>query len=210
MRRRKQRNPLLMRIIVITIVAHLVALPVLAHFGAFKKIQQQFIVGEVKMVTLPPPPTVKPEEKKQAKAKAAEGESDGQEGEPHHCASAARRLQVEPEPAARCGGLGSGWRRRGRRRGGRGKRESGRAAHTQSRHHAAHHESDGIAQTGADRAQTGTQSRHDAQAKHADRQSDRAETGTQTGTQARTCACPTSAGLYRCRADVRAPTCRSR
>jgi protein TonB len=71
MRRRKQRNPLLMRIIVISIAAHIVALPVLAHFGAFKKIKQQFIVGEVKMVTLPPPPTTKPpEEKKQAKAKA--------------------------------------------------------------------------------------------------------------------------------------------
>lgn len=71
MRRRRQRNPLLMRIIGISILAHILLLPVLAHFGAFKKIKQQFIVGEVKIVNLPPPPQVKPPDaqKKEAKAK---------------------------------------------------------------------------------------------------------------------------------------------
>src|SRR5579862_2828410 len=54
MRRRRQRNPLLMRIIVISIIVHIIALPILAHFGAFKKIQQHFV--EVTAVRLPPPP----------------------------------------------------------------------------------------------------------------------------------------------------------
>lgn len=70
MRRRKQRNPLLLWILGISIGAHIIALPILAYFGAFKKIQHQFLVGDVQMVTLPPPPREKPPEmKKQAKAK---------------------------------------------------------------------------------------------------------------------------------------------
>src|SRR5262245_8518948 len=52
MRRRRQKNPLLMRIIGISIAVHIVALPVLAHFGAFKKIQQHFV--QAQMVVLPP------------------------------------------------------------------------------------------------------------------------------------------------------------
>ena len=72
MRRRRQKNPLLMRIIVISVAVHLVALPVLAHFGAFKKIQQHFV--EARMVVLPPPPAPekeKAEVKKQAQQKPA-------------------------------------------------------------------------------------------------------------------------------------------
>ncbi len=67
MRRRKQRNPLLMRILVVSVVAHLIALPILAKFGAFKKIQKQFV--EVSMVKMAPPPPDKPEVKKEAKVK---------------------------------------------------------------------------------------------------------------------------------------------
>ena len=63
MRRRRQRNPLLMRIIVISILVHIVALPVLAHFGAFKKIQERYV--EITAVKLAP----LPEEKKQEEAK---------------------------------------------------------------------------------------------------------------------------------------------
>ena len=71
MRRRRQKNPLLMRIIGISIAVHVVALPVLAHFGAFKKIQQHFV--EARMVVLPPPaaPDKDPEAKKQAAQKQA-------------------------------------------------------------------------------------------------------------------------------------------
>src|SRR5579871_5041583 len=63
MRRRRQRNPLLMRIIGISIIIHIFALPVLAHFGAFKKIQQRFL--ETRLVKLPPPEPIK--EKTEAK-----------------------------------------------------------------------------------------------------------------------------------------------
>jgi protein TonB len=65
-RRRRRGNPLLARIIIISVVVHIIALPILAHFGAFKKIQQQFMHNEV--VIMPPPPREKqPEIKKQAK-----------------------------------------------------------------------------------------------------------------------------------------------
>src|SRR5579871_4931338 len=57
MRRRRQKNPLLMRIIAISVGVHLVALPILAHFGAFKKIQEHFV--QAQMVVLPPPQTEK-------------------------------------------------------------------------------------------------------------------------------------------------------
>lgn len=70
MRRRRNRNPLLMRIIGISILVHIIALPVLAHFGAFKKIEKQFL--ETRMVVLPPPPLPekeKPEVKKTQQAK---------------------------------------------------------------------------------------------------------------------------------------------
>jgi|GEM_PF-653176 len=71
MRRRRQKNPLLGRIIGISILAHIILLPILAHFGAFKKIQEHFV--QAQMVVLPPPevarekPVVKPT--KTAKAK---------------------------------------------------------------------------------------------------------------------------------------------
>ncbi len=53
-RRRRQRNPLLARILVVSIAAHVIALPILAHFGAFKKVQQDLI--KVSFMKLPPPP----------------------------------------------------------------------------------------------------------------------------------------------------------
>lgn len=71
MRRRRQKNPLLGRIIGISILAHMIMLPILAHFGAFKKIQEHFV--QTQMVVLPPPDSVKekPIEKKTAKTAKA-------------------------------------------------------------------------------------------------------------------------------------------
>src|SRR5436309_3112713 len=63
-RRRRQRNPLLARIIFISIIVHVIALPILAHFGAFKKLQQQLMVSNVIVVPPPPPEEKKPEAKK--------------------------------------------------------------------------------------------------------------------------------------------------
>lgn len=110
MRRRRQRNPLLMRIVVISIAAHLIALPVLAHFGAFKRIQQHFV--EITAIKLPPPPPperseVKKQEKpkpqriaQKAKAKAG-GESHRHIGPSHPSAPT-------PHIATAAGGAGGG------------------------------------------------------------------------------------------------------
>lgn len=77
MRRRRQKNPLLMRIVMISIGLHILALPVLAHFGVLKKVQEKFI--ETQMVVLPPPPAVEKQkpvanaEKKTARKSASTG-----------------------------------------------------------------------------------------------------------------------------------------
>jgi protein TonB len=52
MRRRKQKNPLILRITIIAVLIHIVLLPVLAHFGAFQKLERHFV--ETRMVVLPP------------------------------------------------------------------------------------------------------------------------------------------------------------
>ncbi len=62
MRRRRQKNPLLVKIIGVSIAVHIVALPILAHYGAFKKIQEHFV--ETKIVVLPPPERPKLDEQK--------------------------------------------------------------------------------------------------------------------------------------------------
>lgn len=75
MRRRRQKNPLLGRIVGISILVHIILLPILAYFGAFKKIQQHFV--QTQMVVLPAPevakekPVVKKEAPKTVKAKTA-------------------------------------------------------------------------------------------------------------------------------------------
>src|SRR5258706_13322037 len=67
-RRRHQKNPLLARIIFVSIVFHVIALPVLAHFGAFKKLQEQFVALNVTVVPPPPLPEEKRQEAKKPKA----------------------------------------------------------------------------------------------------------------------------------------------
>lgn len=68
MRRRRQKNPLLKRIILISIGVHIAVLPVLAHFNAFQKIQKGLV--QVQMVVLAPPDREppKPEEKQKKTA----------------------------------------------------------------------------------------------------------------------------------------------
>ena len=76
MSRRRRSNPLLGRILLISVVVHVIALPVLAKFGAFEKIRQRFATNTV--VVIPPavPDKEKPVEKKEPKKqtpKAAKG-----------------------------------------------------------------------------------------------------------------------------------------
>ena len=51
---RRRKNPLLGRILIISVVVHVIAIPILAYFGAFKKIEQSFHRQEVTIVPLPP------------------------------------------------------------------------------------------------------------------------------------------------------------
>jgi protein TonB len=66
MSRRRKKNPLLTRILVISIVVHVIAIPILAKLGTFEKIRRQFATNTV--TVLPPPP----EEKVKEVAKKAE------------------------------------------------------------------------------------------------------------------------------------------
>lgn len=77
-RRRKKKNPLLMRIILISVAVHVVALPILAHYGAFKKFQKA--LGGPTVVIMPPPPPEKEREvvrKKVAQKVAQKGPAKG-------------------------------------------------------------------------------------------------------------------------------------
>jgi protein TonB len=72
-RRRRKGNPLLVRILVISVAAHAIALPIAAHFGAFEKLKKEFGTSRVVMVSLPPVTAEKPKEaaKTEKKEKAA-------------------------------------------------------------------------------------------------------------------------------------------
>jgi protein TonB len=67
MSRRRKKNPLLMRIIVVSLAVHAIALPIAAHYGAFQKIQQEF--GPAKVVLLPAPAEEKEKPKEAEKQK---------------------------------------------------------------------------------------------------------------------------------------------
>ena len=76
MSRRRKKNPLLMRIIVATVVIHMIALPIAAHFGAFEKLKKQF--GESRVTLVPIPKQDKEKEQtntKKEKPKVAKSQS---------------------------------------------------------------------------------------------------------------------------------------
>ncbi len=94
-RRRRKGNPLLVKIVVVSVAAHAIALPILAHFGAFDKIKREFGTSRVVMVTLPPVPPEKPHvaPKAEKKTKTAAAKKPG--GAPK--ASAAQKAGL-PQP----------------------------------------------------------------------------------------------------------------
>ncbi|MES1227867.1 MAG: TonB family protein [Armatimonadota bacterium] len=80
MSRRRQKNPLVGRILLASVAAHVVVIPVLAYFGAFKKIEQSFHHQEVTIVPASPEkekPVAPKEEPK--KAAAPEKKASGQQ-----------------------------------------------------------------------------------------------------------------------------------
>ena len=78
-RRRRKGNPLLARIIWISVLAHLIILPILGYFIGFKKIEQAIMGPQV--VIMPPPKLEKQQPEVhhlQKQAKKAVAKSSGQ------------------------------------------------------------------------------------------------------------------------------------
>lgn len=67
MSRRRKGNKLLSKIMLISLVVHIIAIPVLARFGTFEKIRKQFVTNEVTILPPPLPELEKPVEQKAAK-----------------------------------------------------------------------------------------------------------------------------------------------
>ena len=108
MRRRRKNNPLLMRIVGVTILVHIIALPILAHFEAFKIIRRDFI--DTRLINLPPPQKIaeKPERKRAVKpphkAKAAH-KTPEKVAQAHHVP---KSNLTQPKLIASAPGTGSG------------------------------------------------------------------------------------------------------
>lgn len=108
MRRRRKNNPLLMRIVGITILLHVIALPILAHFEAFKVIRRDFI--DTRLINLPPPQKIaeKPEQKravKQPPHKAKSMHKSATKVAAHH---APKNNLTQPKLIASAPGTGNG------------------------------------------------------------------------------------------------------
>jgi len=61
MSRRRKKNPLLTRIILISVAAHVIILPIAAHFGAFEKIKEKVGMSKVTLVPIAKAQKEKPE-----------------------------------------------------------------------------------------------------------------------------------------------------
>jgi protein TonB len=107
-RRRKQKNPLLLKIIGASVLIHLIALPILAHYGTFQKVERSFINTE--LVNLPPPEKEKPPQiEKKAQPKHVAAQHAARSG--HHAASARAagpHLNTPHVEAVAANGTGSG------------------------------------------------------------------------------------------------------
>ena len=107
-RRRQKGVPLLWKIVGISVAAHAVALPILARFGVFEKVERHF--QDVQMVTLPPPEAEKPKPppkepvKKNPRAAAAKRSAVG-----HPRSASARQNNLsQPKVVVAQGGAGGG------------------------------------------------------------------------------------------------------
>lgn len=107
-RRRKQGNPLLLRIVGIAILVHIIALPILAHFGAFKKVESQFF--DTRMVVLAPDKTKPPPKTETKKAPPQKAVHHAASNVPHsHTAPAASHSALaQPKVVAVAGGADNG------------------------------------------------------------------------------------------------------
>ncbi len=104
MRRRHQKNPLLGRIILFSIGFHILALPILAHFGALKKIQSHFT--DMRMVVLAPPPPQLKQEAEKAKVEPKKAPVAAQKGKASGAHQASHAGGNHPHVAVAAGGSG--------------------------------------------------------------------------------------------------------
>ncbi len=96
-----------MRIFVISILAHIVLLPVLAHYGAFKRIQQHFVEIQAVRLPLPEPEKAKPEAKKPPKAPEKVVQKAKRGPTTTHARQAAQKSNfTQPKVVASTGGPG--------------------------------------------------------------------------------------------------------
>ena len=109
MRRRRQKGvPLLWKIVGVSVLVHIIALPILARFGVFQKVERQFT--DVQMVTLPTPEAEKPRPapkepvKKTPKVAAAKRST----AEHPRSASARQNNLSQPKVVVAQGGPGGG------------------------------------------------------------------------------------------------------
>ncbi len=103
-RRRRTRNPLLARILLISVVVHIIALPVLAKFGAFDKIRKAFGASDVVMITsATEPPKEKPPI---AEAKKAQPQANVKKGGPNASRTAGVHHTNLNQPAVVAKGAG--------------------------------------------------------------------------------------------------------
>ncbi len=95
MRRRRRKNPLLTRIILISVVVHAIALPIAAHYGAFEKIGREFGASRVVMITTRPLEEKKRATKSEKKPKKS---SPTSKKGPNNAHRFARRASQKPNP----------------------------------------------------------------------------------------------------------------
>jgi protein TonB len=94
MRRRRKKNTLLTRIILISIGVHAIALPIAAHYGALDKLKKDFGVAQVMVVNVPPLEEKKEVAKKEKKPKKSESTAKKGPNTAHHAA----RANSKPNP----------------------------------------------------------------------------------------------------------------
>lgn len=100
MSRRRKKNPLLTKILVVSLIVHAIGLPIAAHFGAFKRMQQEFGTSRVVMVNVAPAEEKKvAAEKHEKKAAKAVKEIGKKAGSPR-AASTARSNVPQPKVVA--------------------------------------------------------------------------------------------------------------
>jgi len=107
MRRRRRKNPLLARILLISVGIHIVALPILAHFGTFRALQRRYF--DTQMVVLAPPKVPLPREQEKQKVVAkqqAAHSTKTSSGQKH--ATPQQRLTDLPQVVATTGGGSDG------------------------------------------------------------------------------------------------------